>query len=103
MYAVVVREAGDASEISQSAEHLRQNVAPRVKQAPGFIAASWMTDGSGHTLNLLVFQTEDAARGALAAVERAPRPGYLTLESAEIYQVLASDEAARPGAGAIGR
>jgi hypothetical protein len=49
-----------------------------------------MSDGTGKTLNVLAFETEQAARGALEAARRAPRPDYLTLEGAEIYRVLAA-------------
>ena len=90
MYAVVVREAGDAEQIDQGGDYVGANVVPRVRQAPGFVSAFWMSDGSGNTLNVMAFATEEAARSALDSARRAPRPPYLRLESAEILRVLAT-------------
>jgi hypothetical protein len=90
MYAVVVREVGDADQIDQGGDYVDANVVPRVRQAPGFVSAFWMSDGSGNTLNVIAFATEDAARSALDGARRAPRPPYLRLEGAEIFRILAS-------------
>ena len=92
MFAVVVRETGNAAEIDNGAELVSNEVAPRVRQAPGFRSAIWMSDGAGGTLNVLSFDSEEAARGALARLRQSPRPDYLTLESADLYRVLASAE-----------
>jgi hypothetical protein len=53
------------------------------------VSALWMTDGSGGTLNVLVFESEETARAALQPIRNAPRPGFITLNSAEVYRVLA--------------
>jgi hypothetical protein len=90
MHAVVVRESGDARRIESSAELVATNVAPRVRQAPGFVSAVWLSDGSGGTLNVLTFESEEAARGALDAARRSPRPPFMKLESVEILRVLAA-------------
>jgi uncharacterized phage protein gp47/JayE len=89
MYAVVVRETGQAEAIESSAEILRSNLLPRVREAPGIVSASFMSDGQGATLNVMVFETEEAARAALELTRNAPRPGFLQLESADRYLVLA--------------
>ena len=89
MFAVVVRESGEPEALNASGQHLETNVIPRVRQGPGFVTALWMTDRSGHTLNVLVFESEDAARAALERVRSAPRPNSLHLDSADIHQVLA--------------
>jgi hypothetical protein len=49
-----------------------------------------MTDGSGGTLNILVFESEDAGRAALEPVRNAPRPPFIRLDGATLYRVLAS-------------
>jgi hypothetical protein len=90
MYAVVVRESGDAALIDQSAHIVETSVAPRVRQAPGFVSAVWMSDGSGGTLNVLMFTSEATAGTALEAARQAPRPPFIRLESAEILRVLTS-------------
>lgn len=88
MYAVVVRESGDPEAISGSGEHLEANVVPAVRRAPGIASAVYMTDGSGHALSVLIFETEDVARSAMDRIRIAPRPGYIHVESVEPWAVL---------------
>jgi hypothetical protein len=89
MFAVVVRESGEQDQLDASGPHLEANVLPRVRQAPGFVSGVWMTDKAGRTLNVLVFETEDAARGALEMARNAPRPGFIRFESADLFAVRA--------------
>jgi hypothetical protein len=89
MFAVVVREAGDAAQINGSGSMVSANVAPRVREAPGFVSALWMSDGAGRTLNVLVFESEEAARAALEAARTAPRPPFMRVESVDVFSVLA--------------
>ncbi len=89
MYAVVVRETGQREAIEGSAELLEANLMPRVREAPGIVSASFMSDGEGATLNVLVFESEEAGRAALQLTRDAPRPGFLELASADLYLVLA--------------
>ena len=65
MYAVVVRETGQREAIEGSGELLAANLLPRVREAPGVVSASFLSDGEGATLNVLVFESEEAARAAL--------------------------------------
>jgi hypothetical protein len=90
MFAVVVRETGDAEWIAAGGEHVAREVAPRVRQAPGFVSAIWLTDGRGDTLNVINFTTEAAARSALERARSAPRPDEIALVSADVYTVLAT-------------
>jgi len=90
MFAVVVRESGDAERIEQSADIVSANVAPRVRQLPGFVSALWMSDGTGGTLNVLAFDSEEAALAALEAARMSPRPPFMKLERLEVFRVLAS-------------
>jgi len=89
MYAVVVRETGEPERIEGTAEDLQTNVLPRTRRAPGIVSGLWMTDGSGGTLNVLVFETEAAARAALEPIRSAPRPGFMQVDSVDFYRVLA--------------
>ena len=89
MYAVVIRETGQRDAIDGSGELLAATLLPRVREAPGIVSASFLSDGEGATLNVLVFDTEQAARAALERTRNAQRPGFLQLESADIFGVLA--------------
>ena len=90
MFAVVVHEAGDAAQIDGSGGMVSANVAPRVREAPGFVSAMWMSDGAGKTLNVLVFSSEETARAGLEAARAAPRPPFMRVESVELFTVLAN-------------
>jgi hypothetical protein len=92
MYAVV-RERGQVDQINTSGQHVETNVLPRARQAPGIVSGFWVTYMAGATLNVLVFESEDAARSALEPIRSAPRPPWMQLESADVYEVLASSKA----------
>jgi hypothetical protein len=89
VYAVVVRETGQPELVEDTGEHLQTNVLPRTRRAPGIVSGLWMTDGSGGTLSVLVFENEEAAHAALEPIRGAPRPGFMQVESVELYRVLA--------------
>jgi hypothetical protein len=90
VFAVVVREAGDAVQIDASGSIVRDRVAPQVREAPGFVSAMWMSDRAGRTLNVLVFESEATARAALDAARGAPRPPFMHVEAVDLFSVLAS-------------
>jgi hypothetical protein len=66
------------------------NVAPRVRETPGFVSALWMTDGAGGTLNVLVSDSEEAAQAAVMPARTAPRPPFLSVGSVDVFRVLAT-------------
>jgi hypothetical protein len=89
MFAVVVREAGDPNLVRGSRSLVETRVLPQVRKAPGIVSAVFLTDEEGHTLNVFVFENEEAAHAALEPVRRAPRPAFLRLEDASLHEVLA--------------
>jgi hypothetical protein len=89
MYAVAVRERGRAEMINTRGQHVQANVLTRARPAPEIVSGFWMTDLEGATLNVMVFESEDAARSALESARTAPRPPSMQVESADIYEVLA--------------
>jgi hypothetical protein len=67
--------------------HLREQVVPGVKQAPGLVAGYWARkDDSG--ISMVVFESEDAAQ---AMSERVPSmiTDDVTLENVEVREVVA--------------
>jgi hypothetical protein len=88
MHAVVVKVSiKDADAAQKSLEEL---VVPRVSQAPGFVAGYWTrSDDRTNGQAMMVFESEDAARAAADEL-RANVPDPVTLESADVREVVAS-------------
>jgi hypothetical protein len=89
MYAVFGNVSIQTGHEDDSVEHLKTNVLPRVKQAPGVIAGYWLASQEGHGLGITFYETEEAAREAAKMVQKAPRPDYLTFDSVEVREVIA--------------
>jgi heme-degrading monooxygenase HmoA len=90
MHAVVVRVAIEDYERGRT--FLTEQVVPRVKQAPGFVAGYWTRseDGDGG-LSMMVFESEDAARGVLQMMEsQAPQDEGVKVEGIELREVVAN-------------
>jgi hypothetical protein len=86
MHAVIIRVNIKDPEVATTA--LREQVVPRVKQAPGFVAGYWTRkDNTG--LSMVVFESEEAAQ---AASEQIPSgmPDAVDLEGVEVREVVES-------------
>jgi len=88
MHAVVVRVSISDAESAQKG--LEEVVAPRVSQAPGFVAGYWTrSEDRSNGQSMLVFESEDAARRVAERIG-ADIPQGVKLESAEVREVVAS-------------
>jgi hypothetical protein len=88
MHAVVVRVS--ISNVETAQKGLEEVVVPRVSGSPGFVAAYWTRSKDGSNgQSMLVFESEDAAR-AVADRLGSNVPEGVTLESAEVREVVAS-------------
>lgn len=88
MHAVVVRVSIGDVEVARKG--LREQVVPRASQAPGFVAGYWTSSEDGHNgLSMIVFESEEAARGAAEMINQAGAPETVTLESVEVREVVA--------------
>jgi len=86
MHAVVVRVTLSDDD-SASLEELREQVVPRVSQAPGFVAGYWVRlEGEKQGTSVIVFDSEDHAR---SAGDQFQPPQGVTLESMEVGEVVA--------------
>ena len=86
MHAVVVRVKIKDAEGATSA--LREQVVPRVSQAPGFVAGYWTRkDNAG--LSMIVFDSEENAQAASEAI-RSGVPDAVDLEGTEVREVVAN-------------
>jgi hypothetical protein len=85
MHAVVVKVRISDQEIAEGA--LREQVVPRVSQAPGFVTGYWTRkDDTG--LSMLVFESEEAANGIREQM-RSIAPEGVTIEDVEVREVVA--------------
>ena len=85
MHAVVVNVTLNDPEAAEN--HLREEIVPGVKQAPGLVAGYWARKGDSGT-SMVVFESEDAAK---AASEQVPSmvPDVVTIENIEVREVVA--------------
>lgn len=86
MHAVVVNVT--IADPEASAVALREQVVPRVSQAPGFVAGYWTRKGNGG-LSMSVWDSEDAANSASEMV-RSAAPEGVTVDSVEVREVVAN-------------
>ena len=88
MHAVLVKVSIQDADGAKKA--LDEQVVPRVSSAPGFVAGYWTwADDRSNGKTMIVFESEEAARAAVEQI-RANVPDAVTLESAEVREVVAS-------------
>ena len=90
MHAVVVRVTVNDDE--RGRRMLNEEVVPRAKQAPGFVAGYWTRSGSDESgLSMIVFESEEGANAAAQMIQQGPPdPEAVTLEGVEVREVIAS-------------
>ena len=90
MHAVVIRVS--IQDEGPAAEYLRENIVPRVSQAPGFVAGYWVRlEGGAEGNSVVVFESEDAAKAAAEQIGGAvdSNPG-VTLKDVTVGEVVAN-------------
>ena len=89
MFAVVTRvELPEGETIENGRKELEANVLPRLRQAPGFICAYFLSPPTGREgLSFVVFESRDVAA---VAMERMELPPGITLVHSEVREVAAS-------------
>jgi heme-degrading monooxygenase HmoA len=90
MHAVVVKVT--VQDGPSATENLRNEIVPRVSQAPGFVAGYWVRlEGADEGNSVIVFESEDAARGAADQIKQAAgsNPG-VTLQDVSVGEVVAN-------------
>jgi len=88
MHAVLTKVS--ISDVEGAQKTLREVVVPRVSQLPGFVTGYWTrSDDGSNGRSMIVFESEEAARTAVERIGQGVPEG-VTLESAEVRQVVAS-------------
>lgn len=90
MYALVVTSEVDTNRVAEADAMLKEQLAPRIKQAPGFVNGTWVRSADGKDArSIIVFETEDAARERLAALAGAlPADAPVTVTETAILEVV---------------
>ncbi|HEX8065008.1 MAG TPA: DUF3110 domain-containing protein [Thermoleophilaceae bacterium] len=81
----------NVKDVEPAEEMLREQIVPRVSQAPGFVTGYW-TRSSDETngLSVVVFESEDAAQAAARQLEEQGSPSEaVDLDSVEVREVVA--------------
>jgi hypothetical protein len=88
MHAVFVQVSIKDADGAQKA--LEEQVVPRVSQAPGFVAGYWTRAADrSNGRAMIIFESQEAAQAAAEQL-RANVPDAVTLEGAEVREVVAS-------------
>ena len=87
MHAVVVRV--DVTDFQGSVEVLRDEIVPRVAQAPGFVSGYWTRKG-GSGLSMSVWDTEADAEAAAKMIRDSDMAPGVELLEVEVREVVAS-------------
>jgi heme-degrading monooxygenase HmoA len=96
MHAVVIKvELASEADDEAGLKNLRENVAPRVSSAPGFVSGFWLArDERDHGLSVVVFDSEEAARAGAEAARQMLTGGQdtpgVTPGSIDVREVVAS-------------
>ena len=87
MHAVVVQVT--VHDPDPDTVRLRDEIVPRVSQAPGFVTGYWLRTGDDKGLSVIVFESEDAAQGAVEMIQAAAHTDEVTLDGVDIREVVA--------------
>jgi len=91
MFAVLVEVDNSGEDRESRFRGLREDLAPAMKQSPGFVSGVFASNEPAATgLMLVVYETEAHARGLAERVEVGshPRPG-VTVMRVEVFEVAA--------------
>lgn len=90
MHALVVSVTIEPGHGEEAQAQLESNVIPMVKQSPGVVSGYWMRSSDGQQgSSVVLFENEEAARGAADMVPNTPRPDFITFDSIEVREVVA--------------
>ena len=90
MHAVITDVKITSGEFENARKSLHETVLPRVSKAPGFVRGIWMIDaGRSIGTSVVLFNTTSDAENAIQQMRSNPMPPGVTLNSAEICEVVA--------------
>ena len=87
MHAVVVSVTVHDREAAVS--ELNEQVVPRERGAPGFVASYWIALPNGQGRGTIVFDSEGAAQAAAGQIQARRQREAVTIDSVEVGEVVA--------------
>lgn len=91
MHALLVSVTVDPGRDADAQARLESDLLPRLKDFPGIVSGVWTRSSDGERgSSLVIFETEEGARAALAAVVQIPQPEFIRFDSPpEVCEVVA--------------
>jgi heme-degrading monooxygenase HmoA len=90
MHAVLLNTTIDPQRADEAQSLLATDVVPRVKEAPGLVAAYWLrSDNKEHGTSVMIFESEEAARAVADMARNMPSGELVHLDSTEVREVVA--------------
>jgi len=89
MHAVIGMVSIPAGREDEATEHLKTNVLPMIKQAPGVITGYFVAPQDGKGIGFTLYDTEDNARAAVEMARNAPLPEGVSFDSIDVREVVA--------------
>ena len=90
MHALVVNVSLKPGTREEGQKELETNVVPRVKEAPGVVAAYWASSPDGaHGTSMVLFESEATAKAGADMARNGPRPDFVTFDKLEVCEVVA--------------
>jgi hypothetical protein len=90
MHALLVQVTFDSGHEEEARTHLKTNVVPRVREAPGIVSGYWMESADGqHGSSFLLFESKETAQAGAEMAQNAPRPEFVHFDLVEVREVVA--------------
>lgn len=89
MHAVTASVTIDESHMAEAQEQLHSRVVPQVKQAPGLISGYWLAPVGGKGFSVLLFESEEQAKGAADMARNSQAPDFVRFDTIEVREVVA--------------
>jgi len=90
MHAVLLTTTIDSERAGEAQSLLATDVVPRVKEAPGLVAAYWLRSyDRKHGTSVIILESEEAARAVADIAQSRPGGELVHLDSVEVRDVVA--------------
>lgn len=91
MYATLVNVRIAAGQDVEARQGLRDQVLPRVKASPGFVAGYWLAPDGDRGTSMVIWDSREAAEAAMSQLQPGAHPAPpITVETVELREVIAN-------------